>query len=98
MEIIGDERNMFDAAIKSTGVLNDFDPVSKPSHYASGNIECIDAMRESMSSEAFMGFLKGNVQKYLWRYEKKVNPVEDLNKASWYLDKLIESNSYEEKN
>jgi hypothetical protein len=29
------------------------------------------------------------VQKYLWRYEKKVNPVEDLKKARWYLERLI---------
>jgi hypothetical protein len=42
-----------------------------------------------MSREAFLGYLKGNVQKYLWRYEKKVNPVEDLKKARWYLERLI---------
>ena len=66
------------------------DPVNSPSHYASGGIECIDAIKASMSHEAFLGYLKGNVQKYMWRYEKKVNPSEDLKKARWYLDKLIE--------
>ena len=65
------------------------DPVNSPSHYASGGIECIDAIKASMSHEAFLGYLKGNVQKYIWRYEKKVNPSEDLKKAQWYLDKLI---------
>lgn len=66
------------------------DPVNRPSHYTAGGIECIDAIKASMSTEAFLGFLKGNVQKYIWRYEKKVAPVEDLKKAQWYLSKLIE--------
>lgn len=66
------------------------DPVNHPSHYTDGGIECIDAIKASMSTEAFLGFLKGNVQKYMWRYEKKVAPVEDLKKAQWYLSKLIE--------
>ena len=68
----------------------DSDPVNRPSHYTAGGIECIDAIKASMSTEAFLGFLKGNVQKYMWRYEKKVAPVEDLKKAQWYLSKLIE--------
>lgn len=66
------------------------DAVNSPSHYASGEIECIDAIKASMTAEAFRGYLKGNVQKYMWRYEKKVNAAEDLKKARWYLDKLIE--------
>ena len=65
------------------------DPVNQPQHYPSGDIECIDAIRASMSKEAFCGFLKGNMQKYMWRYEKKVNPVEDIKKARWYAERLI---------
>ena len=70
--------------------VTEHDPVNRPSHYTAGGIECIDAIKASMSTEAFLGFLKGNVQKYMWRYEKKVAPVEDLKKAQWYLSKLIE--------
>ncbi len=66
------------------------DAVNSPSHYASGEIECIDAIKASMTPDAFTGYLKGNVQKYMWRYEKKVNPAEDLKKAQWYLARLIE--------
>ncbi len=66
------------------------DPVNHPSHYTSGEIECIDAIRASMSHEAFCGFLKGNVIKYLWRYQTKDKPIEDLQKADWYLTKLEE--------
>lgn len=65
------------------------DNVNSPSHYADSGIECIDAMRASMTHEAFKGYLKGNVQKYIWRYEKKIAAKEDLEKARWYLNKLI---------
>lgn len=65
------------------------DVVNHPSHYTSGDIECIDAIKASMSIEAFAGFLKGNIIKYMWRYEHK-NGVEDLKKAQWYQNKLIE--------
>ena len=67
------------------------DKVNHPSHYTSGGIECIDAIRESMTKEAFCGYLKGNCLKYLWRYEKK-NQIEDLEKASVYLKWLIDEN------
>jgi hypothetical protein len=60
-----------------------------PTHYK-GTIECIDAIESTMSKEAYRGYLKGNVLKYMWRYEKK-NGVEDLQKAEWYLKRLIES-------
>jgi hypothetical protein len=67
-----------------------YDPVGKPKHYNSGNIECIEAIEESMSSHAFKGYLKGNCMKYLWRYDYKGKQVEDLQKAGWYLNKLTE--------
>jgi hypothetical protein len=68
--------------------MTNYDPVDKPAHYASGTVECIDAMKASMSSAAFKGFLKGNIQKYVWRYEVK-GGVESLQKAQWYLNRLI---------
>ncbi len=64
------------------------DMVGAPKHYNTGNIECIDAIEESMSSVAFKGYLKGNCMKYLWRYYYKGKQVEDLQKAGWYLQKL----------
>lgn len=66
------------------------DLVNHPSHYTQGDVECIDAIRSSMSTSEFLGYLKGNVQKYLWRYGQKDNPIQDLEKAQWYLKKLIE--------
>lgn len=71
-------------------IIETVDNVNHPLHYTQGNIECIDAIQASMSSEEFKGYLKGNAQKYIWRYEHKNNPVEDLQKAMWYLTKLKE--------
>ena len=66
-----------------------FDNVTCPSHYNQGDVECIDGIKASMSPVGFQGYLKGNIQKYVWRYEIKKEPVEDLRKARWYLDRLI---------
>ena len=66
------------------------DAVNNPDHYNTGNIECIEAIEESMSSVAFKGYLKGNCMKYLWRYDYKGKPVEDLQKAQWYLARLLQ--------
>lgn len=66
------------------------DPVESPVHYNTGSVECIEAIKASMSEAEFKGYLKGNAMKYLWRYDYKGKPVEDLKKAQWYLNKLTE--------
>jgi len=70
--------------------MPDYDMVNKPSHYCDGKIECIDALEASMTPEEFKGFCKGNTIKYLWRINKKDEPIENAKKAQWYLNKLIE--------
>ena len=62
------------------------DAVNKPPHYQ-GEIECIDAIKSSMTKEQYTGYLKGNIIKYLWRFERK-NGIEDLKKANVYLNWL----------
>ena len=66
------------------------DVVNSPPHYKSGGIEAIEGIEASMGPEAYAGYLKGSVTKYLWRYEKKGKPLEDLKKARWFLDRLIQ--------
>ena len=66
------------------------DPVNAPIHYNTGSVECIEAIKASMSDTEFKGYLKGNAMKYLWRYDYKGKPVEDLKKAQWYLSRLTE--------
>ena len=65
------------------------DVVNSPPHYTAGGIEAIDAIEAALSDEGFRGALKANVLKYMWRYEKKADPISDLRKARWYLDRLI---------
>jgi len=69
-------------------VINDV--VNSPPHYKTGGIEAIEGIEASMGPEAYAGYLKGSVTKYLWRYEKKGKPLEDLKKARWFLDRLIQ--------
>ena len=66
-----------------------FGAVTFPQHYNEGGIEAIDAIKASMPLIEFKGYLKGNVLKYVWRYAYKKIPLEDLNKAKWYLEILI---------
>jgi hypothetical protein len=65
------------------------DNVNSPQHYNQNHkgIECIDAMEAMLSPEEFVGYLRGNILKYSWRYPYK-NGAEDLAKANWYKDKL----------
>ena len=62
--------------------------VNHPAHYNKAGIETIDALA-AMLGEGFQPYLQGNIMKYLWRYKYK-NGKEDLKKAQWYLNKLIE--------
>jgi hypothetical protein len=63
------------------------DPIN-PSHYKQGGIECIEAIKAA-TGDGFIGYVWGNVLKYLWRWPKK-GGVDDLKKARWYLDRLIQ--------
>ena len=68
---------------------SEYDAVSKPQHYTSTSIECIDAMRETQGDEAVKAFCICNAFKYLWRHNRK-NGDEDIKKANWYLNKAVE--------
>ena len=83
------------SATLSCESVDEVDVVNNPDHYNTGNIECIEAIEESMSAEAFKGYLKGNCMKYLWRYDYKGKPAEDLQKAQWYLAKLLQEVVFE---
>ena len=69
----------------------ELDLINNPSHYNTGDIECIEAIQASMTTRQFQGYLKGNVMKYIWRHEYKGKMLNDLRKANWYLNKLIET-------
>lgn len=64
------------------------DKVNHPSHYTQGGIECIDAMEAALGKQVVMDFCLGNAFKYIFRCKNK-NGLEDVKKANWYLNKLI---------
>lgn len=61
--------------------------ISHPKHYNFGNIEVIDIIEDAGMSE---GFCLGNALKYILRAKHKQNYLDDLKKAKWYLDYLIQ--------
>ena len=67
-----------------------YDNVNSPAHYKHGKKETIDVIRDCMESDEYHGYLKGNVLKYVSRYKFKGEPLEDLEKAQWYLNKLVQ--------
>lgn len=86
-EVIEKESNMKNQESIFAGVVIE-DAVHNPAHYRQGGIECIEAIKASMSEEGFRDYLKGNVMKYIWRYEHKGKAIEDIEKAMWYLNRL----------
>lgn len=61
------------------------DPVNHPPHYKNhpSGIECIEITRH-------MNFNLGNAIKYIWRAGEKGSPIQDLEKAVWYIRDEIE--------
>ena len=94
-------REQFEAEAKRLGYRKELnpptytsgkdDPVNHPTHYTSGEIECIDAIRAALTPEEFRGFCKGNVIKYVWRSNLKGDRIKDQKKALWYLNRLVDN-------
>jgi len=63
------------------------DMVNHPPHYNQAGIEALDAILAA-TNEGSEYYLQGNILKYVWRYRYK-NGSEDLEKALFYLEKMI---------
>lgn len=72
----------FIAKIQSGSVPGE--AIHHPSHYNAGRLEVIDVIEDWQ-----LGFHAGNVVKYVARHQHKGTPVQDLEKARWYLTRLI---------
>ena len=70
--------------------MSEYDPVNKPKHYVKegSSIECIDYIEDFLHKEEYIGYLRGNIAKYLHRWRSK-NGLEDLKKAEVYLSWLV---------
>jgi hypothetical protein len=63
--------------------------VNHPPHYTAGGVECIDALEAATAGlEGIEAVCTANAIKYLWRWKRK-NGAEDLQKAVWYIERLI---------
>lgn len=66
------------------------DNINHPHHYTQGGIECIDALAAAtVNLRGIKAVCTANAIKYLWRWAEK-NGVEDLRKAQWYINRLID--------
>lgn len=61
-----------------------YDSVNHPKHYTThpSGVECITIVEH-------MNFNLGNAVKYIWRADSKDDPIEDLAKAIWYINREI---------
>lgn len=67
------------------------DPVNSPAHYRQGRIEAIEVIEDVVAGapEPVVGYLVGQTLKYLLRAWHKKDASQDLQKASWYLNRAI---------
>jgi hypothetical protein len=65
-----------------------YDSVNHPKHYTAhpSGVECIQITEH-------MTFCLGNAMKYIWRADLKADAIEDLKKATWYIQREIERRS-----
>ena len=78
-----DEQILFSCAAQVEVEHND--PVNHPKHYTNhpSGVECIQVTEH-------MNFNLGNALKYIWRCDQKLDAIEDLKKAKFYLEREIE--------
>ena len=69
--------------------IEDKDMVNHPEHYMKGGMETIEYLKAKSTPHGFQTYLRLNAMKYLSRAEEKENLVQDLEKALWYLNRLI---------
>lgn len=69
--------------------MNPTDNVNHPAHYASGKIECIDALEAATQNlTGIEAVCTANAIKYLWRWKAK-GGKQDLEKARWYINRML---------
>ena len=68
------------------------DPVNHPKHYLhkEGGIECIDYIKQQLGTKGFEAYMEGQILRYMHRNRLKDENIQDLEKAEWYLKKLID--------
>jgi len=70
--------------------IDKFDDVKKPKHYNFGRYETIDVIVDTLGEFDAINYCHGNVLKYVIRARHKGKPIQDFEKAAWYLNKAVE--------
>ena len=65
------------------------DVINHPPHYTVGGIETLEVISAKLTNDQYLGYLLGNVMKYVMRHNYKGKPTEDLKKAKFYLERAI---------
>ena len=73
------------------------DMVNSPDHYTHNGIEAIEVIEAKLTNDQYQGYLQGSVMKYLLRSNYKGKRNEDLKKAQWYLNVLVNTNNLSDK-
>jgi|TARA_R110000744_G_scaffold50551_1_gene109216 hypothetical protein len=84
--------NLLDDSSTCGECEDSYDSVSRPFHYNhTDGVECIDYIKQVLGLDGFISYCHGNMIKYQHRYRYKTNPVEDVEKAQWYLNRMLEA-------
>ena len=65
--------------------------VDNPAHYTNGNVDVIEVIEDAVKNadDPASAVLQSQVIKYIMRMWLKDNPLQDAQKAQWYLERLI---------
>ena len=76
---------------KEEETVEENNPIS-PSYYESDKIKLRDVLDQNLSrvKDGTLAFYLGNTWKYLWRWDRKENPIQDLNKAKKYIEFAVD--------
>lgn len=77
--------------MKIVDIEKDKAVIEHPQRYGGDSpTECIKVLEDWLGGEQYKGWLRGTIIKYLCRVGKKDDVLQELKKAKFYLDKLIE--------
>ena len=66
------------------------DEVNNPKHYTSGKIEALEIIEDATKDlDGLEAFAIGSALKYIIRFDKKNDPIQDLQKAVFYIERVI---------
>lgn len=88
LKMEAEAQNLGEAIEDMLSQRDPYDPVNSPSHYRQGDMEVIDIIDNYVPDP--YGYYMGNVLKYVLRHMAKGKPKQDLKKAEWYLNRMIE--------